>query len=59
MIITFCALNVVLTTKEFLTSHIHLQVGLLGFLKYVTPIHDNEIPPTSLLREFLVPHALP
>lgn len=26
---------------------------LLGFLKYVTPIHDNEIPPTSLLREFL------
>ncbi len=26
---------------------------LLKFLKYFTPIHDSEIPPTSLLREFL------
>lgn len=26
---------------------------LLAFLDYFEPIHDNEIPPTSLLREFL------
>ena len=26
---------------------------LLKFLKYIKPIADNEIPPTSLLREFL------
>ncbi len=26
---------------------------LLRFLKYFAPIHENEIPPTSLLREFL------
>ncbi len=26
---------------------------LLKFLSYVTPISDNEIPPTSILREFL------
>jgi uridine kinase len=26
---------------------------LLKFLKYFTPIQDKEIPPTSLLREFL------
>ncbi len=26
---------------------------LLKFLKYFTPIYDREIPPTSLLREFL------
>ena len=26
---------------------------LLKFLKYIKPIADKEIPPTSLLREFL------
>ena len=26
---------------------------LLRFIKYFTPVQDNEIPPTSLLREFL------
>lgn len=26
---------------------------LLKFFKYITPISDNEIPPTSILREFL------
>lgn len=26
---------------------------LLNFLRYFTPIHDKEIPPTSLMREFL------
>jgi uridine kinase len=26
---------------------------LLKFIKYFTPVQDKEIPPTSLLREFL------
>ena len=26
---------------------------LLKFIRYFTPIQDKEIPPTSLLREFL------
>jgi uridine kinase len=26
---------------------------LLKFLSYILPIHENEIPPTSILREFL------
>ena len=34
--------------EEYTEAH-----RLLKFLKYFTPIHDREIPPTSLLREFL------
>lgn len=34
--------------EEYTEAH-----RLLKFLKYFIPIHDNEIPPTSLLREFL------
>jgi uridine kinase len=28
-------------------------VRLLKFLSYITPIPEKEIPPTSILREFL------
>lgn len=34
--------------EEYTETH-----RLLKFLKYFVPIHDREIPPTSLLREFL------
>lgn len=34
--------------EEYTEAH-----RLLKFLKYFTPIHDHDIPPTSLLREFL------
>ncbi len=34
--------------EEYTEAH-----RLLKFLKYFAPIHENEIPPTSLLREFL------
>ena len=34
--------------EEYTEAH-----RMLKFLKYFIPIHDNEIPPTSLLREFL------
>ncbi|MDR1592840.1 MAG: nucleoside kinase [Prevotellaceae bacterium] len=34
--------------EEYTEAH-----RLLKFLKYFRPIHDHEIPPTSLLREFL------
>lgn len=34
--------------EEYTEAH-----RLLKFLKYFIPIHDHEIPPTSLLREFL------
>ena len=33
---------------EFAEAH-----RLLRFIKYFTPVKDNELPPTSLLREFL------
>lgn len=34
--------------EEYTEAH-----RLLNFLKYFRPIYDREIPPTSLLREFL------
>ncbi len=35
-------------SEEYSEAH-----RLLKFLKYFLPIYDNEVPPTSLLREFL------
>ena len=36
------------SSEEYCEAH-----RLLRFLKYFSPIYENEIPPTSLLREFL------
>lgn len=36
------------SSEEYCEAH-----RLLRFLKYFAPIYENEIPPTSLLREFL------
>ena len=35
-------------SEEYAEAH-----RLLKFLKYFLPVHDREVPPTSLLREFL------